>query len=105
MTTWETYNYILFGYVNELVCLGCKEELVLATLQLWSAYLRKNEIAFYGKSDMNLPKFPFKYNQRSVLHLEFKTVQNNSIPNKQKNYFFSTEMSNLFTVYQLKKER
>lgn len=64
LTSWETYNYILYGFVNELVQLGCKDELILTTLQLWSAYLRKNEVAFFGKKETNIPKFSFKYNQR-----------------------------------------
>lgn len=64
LTSWETYNYILYGYVNELVQLGCKDELILTTLQLWSTYLRKNEAAFFGKKETNLPKFAFNHNQR-----------------------------------------
>lgn len=64
MTTWEAYNYILYGFVNELLNLGSKDELMLTTLQLWAAYLRKNEVAFYGKKETNLPKFNFKYKRR-----------------------------------------
>lgn len=64
LTTWETYNYIIYGLVDELTRLGCKDELALATLQLWTAYLRKNEIAFFGKKETHVPKFPFKYRQR-----------------------------------------
>lgn len=64
LTSWETYNYIIHGFVNELIQLGCKDELALTTLQLWSAYLRKNEVAFFGKKETKIPKFSFKYNQR-----------------------------------------
>lgn len=67
LTTWEIYNYILFGYVNELICLGSKEELLLTTLQLWSTYLQKNEVAFYSRKDTNLPKFQFKYKSRFAI--------------------------------------
>lgn len=64
LTTWETYNFIIYGHVNELISLGCKDELTLITLQLWSAYLKRNEIAFFGKKETHIPKFSFKYNQR-----------------------------------------
>lgn len=66
LTSWEAYNYILYGFVNELIQLGCKDELMTTTLQLWAAYLRKNEVAFFGKKETHLPKFSFKYNQRDV---------------------------------------
>lgn len=64
LTTWESYNYILYGFVNELINLGCKEEIMLTTLQLWAAYLRRHQVAFYGKEDTNLPRFTFKYKPR-----------------------------------------
>lgn len=64
LTSWETYNYILYGFVNELVQLGCKDEVTLTVLQLWSAYLRMNEVAFFGKRETNLPKFSFKHSPR-----------------------------------------
>lgn len=66
LTTYETFNYILYGLVNELVCLGCKEELILTTLQMYAAYLRSHEIAFFGKRETKLPKMPFKYKLRFV---------------------------------------
>lgn len=66
LTTYETINYILYGLVNELVCLGCKEELILTTLQMYAAYLRSHEIAFFGKRETKLPKMPFKYKLRYV---------------------------------------
>ncbi|XP_031632877.1 TATA box-binding protein-associated factor RNA polymerase I subunit B [Contarinia nasturtii] len=66
LTSWETYNYIIYEFVNELIQLGCKDELTLMTLQLWSAYLRKNEIAFFGKKETKIPKFSFKYKHRDV---------------------------------------
>lgn len=64
LTTYEIINYILYGLVNELVCLGCKEELAVTTLQMYAAYLRSHEIAFFGKRETNLPKMPFKYKLR-----------------------------------------
>lgn len=72
LTTWEAFNYILYGYVNELIELGCKEEIMLATLQLWTAYLQKNEVAFYGKKETDLPKFNFKYKLRLVFSFMFR---------------------------------
>lgn len=68
LTTWEAYNYIIYGFVNELINLGCKEELMLTTLQMWTVFLRKQEVAFYGKRETKLPKFNFNYKIRSVIH-------------------------------------
>lgn len=64
LTTWEAYNYILYGFVNELINLGCKEDIMLTTLQLWAAYLRQHEVAFYGKEETVLPKFNFHFKPR-----------------------------------------
>lgn len=42
---------------------------MLTTLQLWTTYLQKNEVAFYGKRETDLPKFSFKYKLRLVYSL------------------------------------
>lgn len=56
LTSWEEYNYILVGLVNELINLGASPELKLVTLQLWSAYLRANEAAFFSRKELKIPK-------------------------------------------------
>lgn len=56
ITSWEEYNYILVGLVDELIELGAKPELKLTTLQLWTAYLRLHEVAFFAKKNPKLPK-------------------------------------------------
>ncbi|XP_054726857.1 TATA box-binding protein-associated factor RNA polymerase I subunit B [Anastrepha obliqua] len=66
LTSWECYNYILRGLVNDLLSLGAKEELKLMTLQLWAAYLRRSEVAFFNKKRVELPKLGFRFLQRDA---------------------------------------
>lgn len=56
MTTWEEYNYILFGLVNELISLGANDRLKLTTLQLWTKYLHMTEVAFISRKTPTAPK-------------------------------------------------
>ncbi|XP_075148080.1 TATA box-binding protein-associated factor RNA polymerase I subunit B [Haematobia irritans] len=61
LTSWEFYNYILRGYVQELLEFGAKEELKLMALQVWAAYLRRMEVAFFNKKHADLPKLGIRY--------------------------------------------
>lgn len=56
ITSWEEFNYILVGLVDQLIELGAKPELKLTALQLWTSYLRLHEVAFFAKKDPKLPK-------------------------------------------------
>lgn len=64
LTTWEGYNYIMFGLVNELISLGAKKELKMTALQLWSAYLRANEVAFFSRKKNTLPKLSASFKKK-----------------------------------------
>lgn len=66
LTSYETYNFVIYGLVNELICLGCADELALATLQMWSYYLRQHEVAFFGDNETNVPKMPLKYKSQDL---------------------------------------
>lgn len=44
LTSWECYNYILLGLVNELIALGARKELKRTVQVLWLKYLRKMEV-------------------------------------------------------------
>ncbi|XP_058983898.1 TATA box-binding protein-associated factor RNA polymerase I subunit B isoform X1 [Musca domestica] len=61
LTSWECYNYILRGYVEELLSYGAKEELKLMALQVWAAYLRRMEVAFFNKKHADLPRLGVRY--------------------------------------------
>jgi hypothetical protein len=56
LTTWEEYNYILLGLVNELLILGAKPSIKLTVLQIWTAYLRKFKVAFFSQDPLQLPR-------------------------------------------------
>lgn len=66
LTSWECYNYILRGLVNDLLSFGAKEDLKLMALQLWAAYLRRMEVAFFNKKRVELPKLGLRYLQRDA---------------------------------------
>ncbi|XP_037921048.1 TATA box-binding protein-associated factor RNA polymerase I subunit B [Hermetia illucens] len=66
LTTWECFNYFLRGLVDELLNFGAKEEFKLTVLQLWTAYLRKCEVAFFSKKEGELPRLGPKYSERDA---------------------------------------
>lgn len=53
ISTFETYNYILVGLVNELIAAGAKRELRATVKFLWFRYLERLEVVRDG-----LPKMP-----------------------------------------------
>lgn len=59
LTTWECYNYILLGLVNELIAIGAKKELKNVVKCLWFKYLEKCEIV--PKTQLGLPKLSALY--------------------------------------------
>lgn len=67
LTSWEEYNYILLGLVNELIELGAKDELKLTTLQLWATYLRVHEVAFFSQREPRIPKLNASFKSKYVL--------------------------------------
>ncbi|KAH8374839.1 hypothetical protein KR200_007298 [Drosophila serrata] len=56
ITSWEFYNYVLRGFVQELIDMGAKPELKLMSLQVWAAYMGQMEVAFCRNDDFGLPK-------------------------------------------------
>ncbi|XP_022211488.2 LOW QUALITY PROTEIN: TATA box-binding protein-associated factor RNA polymerase I subunit B [Drosophila obscura] len=56
ITSWEFYNYVLRGFVQDLLNIGAKPELKLMTLQVWAAYMGRMEVAFCKNNVMGLPK-------------------------------------------------
>ncbi|KAH8409708.1 hypothetical protein KR222_002435 [Zaprionus bogoriensis] len=56
ITSWEFYNYVLRGFLEELIHMGAKPELKLMTLQVWAAYMSRMEVAFCKNNELGLPK-------------------------------------------------
>lgn len=56
ITSWEFYNYVLRGLLEELIHMGAKPELKLMTLQVWAAYMGRMEVAFCKTNELGLPK-------------------------------------------------
>lgn len=69
ITTWEGFNLCLVGLVDELVSLGVKPTFKTTILKLWSAYLKKMEVAFMGDSSV-FPKLGpnFKKNDARLIY-------------------------------------
>lgn len=59
LTTWECYNYILLGLINELIAIGAKKELKNVVKYLWFRYLEKCEVV--PKAENGLPKLSALY--------------------------------------------
>uniref|UniRef100_A0A1A9V8R8 Rrn7/TAF1B C-terminal cyclin domain-containing protein n=1 Tax=Glossina austeni TaxID=7395 RepID=A0A1A9V8R8_GLOAU len=79
LTSWECYNYILRGLVDELSSYGVKEELKLMCLQIWAAYLRHMQVAFFSKDSSELPKLSVRY-----LKSDAETIYNHRRAKKRK---------------------
>ncbi|XP_015121029.1 TATA box-binding protein-associated factor RNA polymerase I subunit B [Diachasma alloeum] len=63
-TSWETFNFILNGWTNELILLGATPEFKITVLQLWATYLGKLQVAFRSFSDKSLPRLPLFYRKK-----------------------------------------
>ena len=63
-TSWEYYNFILKGLVDELIGLGAQKKVKIVVLQLWATYLKKLEVAFTSKKHPRLPKLGINYHPR-----------------------------------------
>ncbi|XP_012250900.2 TATA box-binding protein-associated factor RNA polymerase I subunit B isoform X1 [Athalia rosae] len=65
-TTWEQYNFILIGLTNELIELGATSDLKLTVLQLWAAYLQKEEVAFTSTVQREIPKLARSFHKKDA---------------------------------------
>ncbi|XP_021931103.1 TATA box-binding protein-associated factor RNA polymerase I subunit B isoform X2 [Zootermopsis nevadensis] len=65
-TSWEYYNFILKGLVDELIGLGANRALKIVVLQLWATYLKKLEVAFTSVTKTNIPKLGINYHPRDA---------------------------------------
>jgi TATA box-binding protein-associated factor RNA polymerase I subunit B len=63
-TSWEYYNFILKGLVDELIGLGANKTIKVVVLQLWATYLKKLDVAFTSKRETRLPKLGINYHPR-----------------------------------------
>lgn len=63
-TSWECYNHILFGLVNELIAIGAKKELKRVVKLLWFKYLEKCEVI--SRNNDGLPKLNAVYSKMYV---------------------------------------
>lgn len=66
ITSWEEYNYILVGLVEELIGLGANNRFKKCVLRLWTRYLQVIEAAFFSLDDECLPRLPANYNKRDA---------------------------------------
>lgn len=76
LTSWECYNYILLGMVQELLDMGAKSELKAMVFQIWAAFLRNHEVAFFSRHP-ELPRMPAKFEERDVSILYNHAVKRN----------------------------
>ncbi|CAH1396388.1 unnamed protein product [Nezara viridula] len=66
LTSWEVFNIILKGLVDELTLLGAPKELKLVVLQLWASYLMKTEAAFISKLIEKRPRLDLNFRKRDA---------------------------------------
>ncbi len=56
LTSWEQFNFVLIGLINEITRIKDCPGLKLTALQIWASYLKENEVAFFSEKE-ELPKF------------------------------------------------
>lgn len=66
LTSWEIFNYILKGLVDEIMELGAKPEVKIVILQLWASYLRRLEVAFMSTSVPHKPRLDINFRSEYV---------------------------------------
>lgn len=66
ITSWEEYNYILVGLVDELINLGANNRFKKIVLKLWTKYLQTIEAAFFSLHDECLPRLPANYMKKDA---------------------------------------
>ncbi|KAJ8684128.1 hypothetical protein QAD02_019920 [Eretmocerus hayati] len=65
-TSWELYNFVLIGLVNELVQIGVDRKIKLTILQLWTSYLSKLDVAFTSKTKKCVPRMSRRYHKKDA---------------------------------------
>lgn len=66
-TSWECYNQILCDLVDEIeeiedsIFSNTKRDFKITVLQMWAAYLRHHEKAFFSKESADYPRFDAQY--------------------------------------------
>nr|CAD7453303.1 unnamed protein product [Timema tahoe] len=85
-TTWEGYNFILKGLVDELISCGAPPNLKTVVLQLWVMYLKRLRIAFFSKKKDALPQLGFHYHAKDaqLIHGISKNRLRRKKPRKRK---------------------
>lgn len=56
LTSFEEYNHILIGFVDEILNIEKIPNFKATCLQLWVSFLRKSEAAFFDKERTSAPK-------------------------------------------------
>nr|CAD7195926.1 unnamed protein product [Timema douglasi] len=85
-TTWEGYNFILKGLVDELISCGAPPNLKTVVLQLWVMYLKRLRIAFFSKKKEALPRLGLQYHAKDaqLIHGISKNRLRRKKPRKRK---------------------
>uniref|UniRef100_U5ER76 Putative tata box-binding protein-associated factor rna polymerase i subunit b n=1 Tax=Corethrella appendiculata TaxID=1370023 RepID=U5ER76_9DIPT len=67
LTSYEQFNYIVYGLTNQLIELGVVgKQFKLTMFQIWTHYLRRIEVAFFNKSIAEMPKMPACYKKTDI---------------------------------------
>lgn len=97
LTSWEYYNYLLRGQVNELITLGAPKSIRNTVFQLWTYYLHKLEVAFASEDETALPKLShhFKKGDAKLIYGLKTTRKEKKRKQAISNFDLSTSLSNL----------
>lgn len=79
LTSWEEYNYILIGLVNEILEIWKIPNFKKTVLQIWITYLQQTEAAFFSKKSFEGPKLLANYRDEDA-HI----IYNKKLPAKKK---------------------
>ncbi len=71
MTSWECYNIVLKGLVEQLMELGASPRLKVTVFQLWALYLKTAKVAFVSETEEKFPSLPLGFKIKLVFFCFF----------------------------------
>uniref|UniRef100_A0A1B6DEA7 TATA box-binding protein-associated factor RNA polymerase I subunit B n=1 Tax=Clastoptera arizonana TaxID=38151 RepID=A0A1B6DEA7_9HEMI len=89
LTSWEIFNYIFKGLVDEVINLGASYQVKIVSIQLWTTYLYNLEVAFTSSKINRKPKLGLNFKPKDaeiVYGVKRKRIIKNSLikPNAKK---------------------
>ncbi|XP_058793595.1 TATA box-binding protein-associated factor RNA polymerase I subunit B [Phymastichus coffea] len=95
-TSWELYNLVLIGLINELIEIGADPKIKLTVLQLWTYYLSKLEVSFTSKTKKCIPRMARRFHKKDADIIYGKIQQRKRKRKQNKSNTSASSMNSIF---------